>query len=371
VTDFKDNTSGTFLRQAFGALQQQVLNHVKLSNVVNVPWFENQMGGTVNCQNFSAANFGISLSCSQIVVGLDRRLLSVGDLSDTVQSIFSTGLLDFNVGLPAQTGANGYIGNYAASDYNALLVTLRKQASHGLQFTFNYTLSHSIDNLSEITNNYVTYEGGGTGLVCELDNLRVCRASSDFDARHLINVNYIYDLPFGHGKRFLSGAPGWADAILGGWSTSSIISWRTGYPFTIRTGSFPTAFTLDAPAVLLNAAGLKPGIHTDSGGSLQYFASQSAAVAAVDFPFAGDTGTRNNARGPSYSNVDMGIWKSLKLPGSERQKFILRLDAFNTFNHPVFNGPSSATLSDTSQFGVITSTASVPRVLQVSLRYEF
>src|SRR5260370_42344435 len=103
------------------------------------------MGGTADCQSFSQANFGISLTCSQSVGGLDRRLLRVGDLSDTVQSIFSTGLLDFNVGKHAQTGANGYIGNYAASDYNALLVSLSKQASHGLPCTFNSTSSHSID----------------------------------------------------------------------------------------------------------------------------------------------------------------------------------------------------------------------------------
>jgi len=373
ITNFKDNTSGTFLRDAFAALQTQVQNHVRLSKVVNVPWFENQMGGTTNCQNFSMANFGISLSCSQLVVGLDRRLLSVGDLSDTIQSIFSTGLLDFNVGLPAQTGANGYIGNYAASDYNALLVSLTKQASHGLQFNVNYTLSHSIDNVSEIANNYVTYTNNGAGLVCELDNLRVCRADSDFDARHTINARYIYDFPFGHGKRFLHDAPALADAILGGWSISSIITWRTGYPFTIRTNSFPTAFTLDAPAVLLNAAGLKPGIHTDTGGALQYFASQSSAVAAVGYPFGGGTGTRNETRGPGFSSLDIGVWKAFRVPKYERQQFVLRLDTFNTFNHPVFNGPgaASATLANTAQFGIITSTASTPRVLQVALRYEF
>ncbi|HKW61222.1 MAG TPA: TonB-dependent receptor [Candidatus Acidoferrum sp.] len=371
VTDFKDNASATTLRQGFAALQQQVLNHVGLFNIVNAPWFENQMGGTANCQAFSQAVFGISLTCSQIAVGLNRRLFRVGDLSDTVQALFADGFLDFNVGLPAQTGANGYIGNYASSNYNAMLVSLRKRVSNGLQFDFNYTFSHSIDNVSEITNNYVTYTGSGAGLVCELDNLRICRADSDFDARHTINVNYIYDLPIGQGRRFLRNSPGWANAIVGGWTTSSIITWRTGYPFTVHTLSFPTAFTLDAPAVLLNAAGLKQNIHTDSAGELQYFASQSTAVSAFAFPFGGGTGTRNAVRGPGFSSVDMAIEKSINLPKSERQRLKLRMDTFNTFNHPVFNGPASATLNNTSQFGIITSTASSPRVLQVSLRYEF
>jgi hypothetical protein len=67
----------------------------------------------------------------------------------------------------------------------------------------------------------------------------------------------------------------------------------------------------------------------------------------------------------------MAIEKSIKLPKLENQQLKLRMDTFNAFNHPVFNGPSSATLLNTSQFGIITSTASAPRVLQVSLRYEF
>jgi carboxypeptidase family protein len=373
TTNFKDTTSGQFLRPAFGQLQQELPNIDSSGMVPAIPWFENQInsriatrfGPGVTCVDFGFPN------CSSLIAQVWPDFVTRGDVSSIILFLSESRLLFPNVALPAQTGANGYVGNYAASDYNALLFTLRKQASHGLQFTFNYTFSHSIDNVSEITNNYVTYTGSGAGLVCELDNPRVCRASSDFDARHTINAHYIYDLPFGHGKHFLHDAPAWADAILGGWSTSSIVTWRTGYPFTIRTGSFPTAFTLDAPAVLLNPAGLNPGIHADSGGALQYFASQSTAVSAVGFPFAGATGTRNAARGPGFSSVDMGVWKSFKVPQSERQQFILRLDTFNTFNHPVFNGPSSATIFDTSQFGIVTSTASTPRVLQVALRYEF
>ncbi len=373
TTNFKDTTSGQFLRPAFGELQQELPNIDSSGMIPAIPWFENQMNSRIAARfgaGITCANFGFP-NCSSLIAQVWPDFVTRGDVSSIILFLSESRLLFPNVALPAQTGANGYVGNYAASDYNALLFTLRKQASHGLQFTFNYTLSHSIDNVSEITNNYVTYTGSGAGLVCELDDLRTCRASSDFDARHTINANYIYDLPFGHGKHFLHDAPSWADTILGGWSTSSIITWRTGYPFTIRTGSFPTAFTLDAPAVLLNAAGLKPGIHTDSGGALQYFASQSAAVSAVGFPFAGGTGTRNAARGPGFSYVDMGLWKSFKAPKFEGQQVILRLDTFNTFNHPVFNGPSSATIFDTSQFGIVTSTASTPRVLQVALRYEF
>lgn len=380
TTNFKDTASGQFLRPAFGQLQQEFAALNGGTSITPIPWFENQInavltsdvGAPVTCQNFG---FTGHQNCSTFVAtgfgGFFQPFITRGDLSSVILFLEEVGLLFPNIGLPAQTSANGYIGNYASSNYNALLTTLRKRFSNGLQFDFNYTYSHSIDNLSEIANNYVTYTSSGAGLVCELDNQRICRASSDFDARHTFNVNYIYDLPVGQGRHFLRNAPGWLNAIVGGWGTSSIITWRTGYPFTVRTGSFPTAFTLDAPAVLVNAAGLKQGIHTDSAGELQYFASQSSAVGAFAFPFGGGTGTRNAVRGPGFSSVDMAIEKSIKLPRVESQQLKLRLDTFNTFNHPVFNGPSSATLLDTSQFGIINSTASAPRVLQVSLRYEF
>jgi hypothetical protein len=251
-------------------------------------------------------------------------------------------------------------------------VTLRKRISNGLQFDFNYTYSHSIDNVSEIANNYVTYTGSGAGLVCDLQDLRVCRSSSDFDARHTINFNYVYDLPVGRGRHVGRNMSRAVDAIVGGWTWSGIISGRSGYPFSARTGSFPTAFTLDSPALLAGSpSGLQPGIHTDSGGNLQYFQDQSAALAALSFPQRGDVGTRNVLQGPGYSAFDMGVIKTFALPWSESQKLKFRWDSFNTFNHPAFNGPAAASLSSTGNFGIISSTASTARVMQFALRYEF
>lgn len=361
ITNFKDTTSGQFLRDAFGQLERQVQAGAA---VTPQPWFENQLGGTAFCNSIVGTN------CTQLVSNFLGQLVSKGDLSDTIQQLAFFGILNPNVGLPAQTGANGYIGNYASSTYNGLLLTLRKRVSNGLQFDFNYTFSHSIDNVSEITNNYVTYTGTGAGLVCDLNDLRSCRASSAFDARHIISVNYVYDLPFGHGRTYMSSAPRGIDYIAGGWTWSGIVAWRTGYPFNVNTGAFPTAFTLDSPALALSPGGLQPGIHTDSGGNLQYFRSVTGALSSLSFPEGGMIGTRNAINGPGYWSIDMGISKSFVMPWSEKQRLVLRGDSFNVFNHPSFNPPAS-TLSNLSSFGFVTSTSSTPRVLQVALRYEF
>ena len=224
--------------------------------------------------------------------------------------------------------------------------------------------------MSEVTNNYVTYTGTGQGLVCDLTDLRACRASSSFDTRHVISANYVYDLPFGRGRQHMTDAPRWLDALVGGWTWSGIITWRTGYPFQVSTGSFPTAFTLDSPAMVLNAQGLQKNIHTDSGGNLQFFRDSAGALGSLSFPEGGMIGTRNALTGPGFWNIDMGVSKSFAMPYSEKHHLVFRWDSFNTFNHPSFDPPNS-TLSKTSNFGFITSTASLPRVFQVALRYEF
>jgi hypothetical protein len=366
ITNFKDPASGQFLRDAFGQLEKQVQTG---QPITPQPFFENQMGGTANC----ISNLG--LGCTDSVAYYFGQLVAKGDLSDTVQQLalfdyFYGAGLGPNVGLPAQTGANGYVGNYASSNYNALLLTLRKRISNGLQFDFNYTYSHSIDNVSEITNNYVLYTFNSAGLVCDLTNPRACRASSDFDARHVISANYIYDLPFGRGRSHLANAPKALDYIVGGWTWSGIVSWRTGYPFNVNTGAFPTAYTLDSPTLVVDPRGLQGGIHTDTGGVLQFFKSRDAALNSLSFPEGGLIGTRNAFNGPGFWNVDMGVSKGFTMPWSEKQKLVFRWDSFNTFNHPSFNPPAS-TLNNQSSFGFIRSTSSAPRVFQLALRYEF
>ena len=149
------------------------------------------------------------------------------------------------------------------------------------------------------------------------------------------------------------------------------MTYRTGYPFTINTGAFPTDFTLDAPAVVTGP--LKTGIHTDGNGNLQYFADPTTTLSNISFPFAGAVGNRNAARGPGFFDMDMGVTKSFQMPWSERQHLKFRWDSFNTLNHPNFNAPVTNTLSNTSSFGIISSinTNSASRVSQIALRYEF
>jgi hypothetical protein len=351
ILNFRDPVSGQLMIDAFNGLQSQLLSGAAITAQ---PWFENMVaGGTQSVLDFA---------------GLEAER---GDTSDAIFLLYAFGVLDPNVGMSAQFGTNIYISNQGASTYDGMLVSLRKRFSHGLQFDLNYTWSHSIDNGSSITN---TVTGG---LVCDLTNLRVCRGNSDFDIRHLVNANFIYELPFGRGQRFGSGSPGWVNQIIGGWEVSGIFTARSGLPFSTTTGTFPVGFSFNSPAGInsTNAAALLGRIH-DSGSTIQFFDDPTAVFdpanpldGALRWPRHGEVGSRNILRGAGFWNLDTAVMKNFKMPWSESHSLQIRWESFNAFNHHSFGLPALNIVG--TNFGQITTSASAPREMQFAFRYSF
>ena len=366
IVDFIDPASGQGLIAAFNAVQAQQDAGVANNALAAQPWIENQMTlAGFPCSQLAAG------SCTRFLAGtFIGDLIHIGDTADTIQALFANGLLRQNVGLSSQFSANGYVKNFGSSSYDAMLVSLRKRFSRGFQFDVNYTWSHSIDNQSTVAN--VTTSGG---LVCDARNLRVCRGDSDFDIRHLFNVNGVWELPVGRGRGFFNNAPGWVDAIVGGWTFSGIFSARSGLPFQLATSSWPTSFIFDGanghPAITdgdRNA--LRASIHDAPDGTIQFFADPEAALAAVRYPRHGQPGNRNTLRGPGYWNLDTALLKNFRLPWSETQRLQIRWESYNVFNHHSFALPSSTDIGS-STFGQITTSASNPRVMQFGVRWDF
>jgi hypothetical protein len=384
VLNFRDPASGQLMIDAFNALQERLLAGTNagqsvatiIAGIPNQPWFENQMNAAVQA-NFGVANCQalVGRSCTQFVLanGTSRQFVLRGDTSDQVQRLNAQGLLLSNVGMSAQFGTNIYISNQGASSYDGMLVSLRKRFSHGLQFDFNYTWSHSIDNGSSVVN---TVTGG---LVCDLTNLRVCRGNSDFDIRHLVNANFIYELPFGRGKAFGSNVPGWANQVIGGWEFTGIITARSGLPFSTTTTAFPVGFNFNSPAGInsANVGALRSRIHDDAAtGTIQFFDNQLAVFnparpldGVLRFPRHGEIGSRNILRGPAFWNLDTALIKTWQMPWSESHNLQLHWQAFNLFNHHSFGLPAVGITGTT--FGQVTTSASTAREMQFALRYNF
>ena len=345
AVNFLDTTSGQKLFTAFNALSQEVRNNV--ATVTPQPWFENQCFP----------------GCTQVVAHALGNLVVKGDLSDTLQALNFFGAIANNAGLPGQFSTNAYIGNFGSSSYNGLLVSVKKTLSHNLQFDFNYTFSRSIDNVSSVANTVVG------GLVCDATNLRICRGPSDFDVTHLFSANGVYDLPFGRNRAIGRNSNGLVNAFIGGWQFATIFTAHSGFAFSTNTGSFPVGFVFDSPAVQTGpGSALSTHIHDDNG-VIQLFANPTTAQAALQNPFGGEIGTRNNLRGPGFVNFDLSLSKRFLMPWSDKHAIQFRAEAYNAFNHTNFADPGANINSPT--FGQITAQANANRVMQFALRYDF
>jgi hypothetical protein len=374
ILDFRDPASGQGMIAALNVLQDQLNAN---GTFTPQPWFENQIGAVLGgAQNCTPAFLGAgNTSCTAFAVNNFGFEISIGDTADTIQGLRAAGALRPNVGLSSQFATNAFVTNKGSSSYDGMLLSLRKRFSKGFQFDANYTWSHSLDNQSTVAN--VTTSGG---LICDATNLRVCRGPSDFDIRHLFNVNGIWELPFGRGRMFGGDAPGWVNAIIGGWEISGIFNARSGLPFSLATSSWPRTFIFDnangVPAVLSgDLSVLKASIH-DTPQGIQFFADPNAVhnpntgTGVAQYPHHGQAGSRNALRSSPFWSVDSALLKNFKAPWSESQRFQLRWESYNLFNHNVFAPPAVIDIGSQS-LGQITGVQSTARVMQFGFRWEF
>lgn len=267
--------------------------------------------------------------------------------------------------------------NVSSSNYHSLEVSVQKQLSESkyigsTYFTFAYTLAHSIDNASGFRQRNSIVPAYETGLF---------RSSADSDVRQRISFSGGWDLPLEH--LWMKGPK----RLLQGWSIYPIITFRTGFPLDILAGlsqgdgSSPgPSGAGDASIVHANLVGnsittVDPhGSTTFNGTPGNYYFNpglfSNAGLSATDFnPNFRTYGTlpRNAFRGPSRTNVDLAIAKTLPIV-REKLKAEFRAEFFNLFNHAEFKNPDTSITSGT--FGQVLGTAD-PRIIQLAVRLSF
>ncbi len=352
VLNFLDTTSGERYATAFANVANEIRAGQDPTSIPAEPWFENQWRP----------------GATHILANAFSNLFYNGDIADFSQALSAYGLVDYNVVMASQFSSNDYYTNKGFSTYHGLLVTLHKNAGHGLQFDFNYTWAHSIDNFSLVANGQSNYTGE---FICDATLPRECRGNSDFDVSQVFNGDFTYELPFGRGRAIGGSVPRWADEAIGGWQISGLPTWQTGFPYYANTTAYGAGYATLAPAILLNnhTSDVNSSPHKDpTSGRLMNFKDTAAAAADFTGPDGLVLGQRNELRGPHYGNIDLGVGKTFPL-ASENYRLVFRADAFNAFNHPNFNSPNSNLTS--SSFGRITSMSAASRVLQGALRFEF
>ncbi|HZZ37914.1 MAG TPA: carboxypeptidase-like regulatory domain-containing protein [Acidobacteriaceae bacterium] len=252
------------------------------------------------------------------------------------------------------------------SNFNGFEAVYRQHFG-GVQADFNYTFSKSLDitsqaerlgnsastNYAQIMNTYIPNQLYGP---------------SDYDVRHQINSNFVWDLPFGAGKKLLPSSGHLTNLIVGGWQTTGIVRWTTGFPFEMNNGAYyPTNWDIQGYAEQIASISSRDGAR---GKLTQRFANPSGVFADFDHALPGQSGSRNPLRGDGYFDWDEGVNKTIGF--TEKTKLILRWDMFNITNSVRFDPQSiSATLDNPQSFGQATSLLTNYRLAQFAARLEF
>ncbi len=266
------------------------------------------------------------------------------------------------------------------SYYNAAQVTLRRPSRHGLQFDINYTYSKSIDmgsdaeRTSEFSSAATTGTAGAASEIGSSYRPYLNRARSDFDTRHIVTADWVYQLPFGKGRAYLSNMNSILNAFIGGWQSDGIFRVTSGLPFSLFEPGYTTDWQIPEYAVVTDPS-LKAHLHFDSKGNPVYFASPTAINNGVltgnpvRLPYPGEDGERNKFTGDGYLDLDSGLAKNWKL--NEYGTLRFTWEVYNVTNTVRFDPFSIAPTLTQTNLGTASSELSQARRMQFSLRYDF
>jgi hypothetical protein len=316
----------------------------------------------------AVSNDASKTTIQQASIGFQREVITNVVLS--VDGVWTKGsdlasLVNLNQNLPNAAGARNALGSLpypnfgfiewreqnGRSEYKGIDFGLEKRFADGFGFGVSYTLGDSKDNTSE----HLTTQGSNS-FPQNARNLDEWFGPSDYDVRHRLAVNFVAELPFGNGKKWLDSGVG--RAVLGGWTLSGIYALRSGRPFTVNQSG---------NNVGLNMTGL-PNLIGDPEGAKtfeQWF--NPAAFQAVPSGTFGNE-ERNRLRGPRWQSFDTSLARAFRL--SSRVTATARWDVFNVFNTTNFGLPNR-NVTDATVIGTISSLAGDARMMQLSVRLGF
>ena len=253
---------------------------------------------------------------------------------------------------PQFTNITSSVAAWGWSNYHALQVKVEKRYSKDLTLLGSYTYSKMID-VGAGTFGGETLGGGG---IQDWNNLGAERSPSTLDQTHRLIINAVYGLPFFRNQAGLAGR------LLGGWQISAIGSFYSGSPLGVSSSVNGT---------FSQGGGQRPNWNGQSPALAAPSPTQWINASVFSTPTAYSFGTAprtfNSLRSDKTHNVDLSLQKDFRLFEELRLQF--RAEAFNFTNTPVFAPPDSSYGSPT--FGVVSSQANQPRVVQLALKLLF
>jgi len=246
------------------------------------------------------------------------------------------------------------------ADYHGLQNQVEVRDWNGLTMIGSYVFSKCLDSGTDEGSPYTSQLNGKDFAPCA------------FDARHTGSISFGYELPFGKGKRFLSGASGAVRQIAGGWRLSSVTTLKSGFPFTPTINGDRANIGVSSQRPNIIEQPLVPGdlscwFYTSSNPTCKALFPNATDSMLVPAQYTLGNGGRNILRGDNLLQVDVSALKQFPITESKRLEF--RAEFFNVGNHPVFAAP--VTNVNQASGGQVSATANSNRIIEFALKVYF
>ncbi len=250
--------------------------------------------------------------------------------------------------------------NVAESWYNAMYLRVEKRLSHGLSLVGAYTLSKLVTDIAGQPQDGVT--------------VKDIRALNEDDTPHRLVMSWLYELPVGKGRRWLSAPAGlggrFFNAVLGGWRMAGIYEYRSGLPLQVTQSSQTTGLGLNQRPSIVGAYRKVDDVYKAvglPGQTAALYVNRDAFAVTPAYTLGTAPFRLPNLRGPSRQQWDLSLMKSFALTEKARLQF--RVEAENAFNQVIFANPNMNIQS--AAFGTIANTQLGPRQLQIGARIDW
>jgi hypothetical protein len=272
---------------------------------------------------------------------------------------------------PQYTGLNLNGQGCCGSIYHSLQATARRRFAGGGTLLVAYTNAKLLATADTLTS---WLEGGGTGGVAQIqdwNNLKAERSLASQDVSQRLVISYVLDLPFGRGRKYLSGLQGVPGKLVSGWGVDGVTVFQRGFPLKISYGGSTPLSSLGLGIGTLRP-NVVPGCNTSATGTtskLTKWFNTACFTAPPAYGFGNESRVDPGLRQDGVKNFDFSMFKRTTFGPGERMNLEFRTEFFNIFNHPQFAAPNTTLVSP--NYGVVTSTLGNPRLIQFGLKFAF
>jgi hypothetical protein len=278
---------------------------------------------------------------------------------------------------PQYSGVSLAADGCCGSNYNSFQFTATKRFKDGGSLLAAYTNAKLMSNTDTLT----TWLETGVGEVQDWNNLKGEKSLSSQDVSQRLVVSYVYDLPFGHGKRYMSDATGVMDKVVSGWGVDGVTTFQKGFPLPLSYGA-----STPLSSANLGIGTLRPNVtpgcdkstaHTAVSGGIAWI-NTNCFSAPADWGFGDESRVDATLRGAGINNWDIALFKTTSFGPENKLGLQFRTEFFNTFNRVQFGPPNTACcnnagLNETNNtgFGIVSSQLNNPRLIQFALKFMF